>query len=195
MNRLVLLASPIKRQEISSKYGPVISARFGQDDAVVLNDYESVHEALVKNIQHFNSRLSFYIVEQFTHGYGFGFADGHKKYLDVRNFSLSALRGLGIGRRTMETRVSDVLAQDLVKILEDLDQNPTDLKVCYACIDCYDVGGTVANVLCSVVFGKIYDLSDPEYQYAVQCSFDCFGDPENSKNVNFMFFYPIHTTF
>uniref|UniRef100_L7N0S0 Cytochrome P450 2C3-like n=2 Tax=Ciona intestinalis TaxID=7719 RepID=L7N0S0_CIOIN len=164
-----------------SKYGPVMSARFGQDDAVVLNDFESIHEALVKNIQHFNSRPSFYIVEQFTHGYGFGFADGHNKYLDVRNFSLSALRGLGIGRRTMETRVSEV-AQDLVKILEDLDQKPTDLKMM--------LGGTVANVLCSVVFGKTYDLSDPEYQYAVQCSFDCFGDPENSEYLNFMFFYP-----
>uniref|UniRef100_H2YX92 Uncharacterized protein n=1 Tax=Ciona savignyi TaxID=51511 RepID=H2YX92_CIOSA len=163
------------------KYGPVMSVRFGQQDAVVLNDYESIHEALVKNINVFHTRPSCYIVECFTDGYGFGFADGHKKYLEVRNFSLAALRGLGIGRHTMEMRVSGV-AQDLVQRLEDCRGQPTDVKML--------IGSTVCNVISSVVFGKSYDYDDKAFQYAVQCSFDCFGDPEHSEYLNVLFFYP-----
>ncbi|XP_078490305.1 cytochrome P450 2C3-like [Ciona intestinalis] len=162
-------------------YGPVMSARFGQDEAVVLNDYESVHEALVKNLQYFNSRPFVYVAAQVTKGYGIAFADDHKNCMDVRSFSLTALRGLGIGRRTMETRVSEI-AQDLVGTLEDLNEKPTDLKMV--------IGSTVANVICSVVFGKTYEPDDPEFEYAVHCSFDCYGDPENSEYLSFLFFYP-----
>nr|XP_002121048.1 cytochrome P450 2B11-like [Ciona intestinalis] len=163
------------------KYGPIMSARFGQDEAVVLNDFETMHEAFVKNLQYFNSRPTFQIVEQYTNGYGFGFADGHKKFLEVRTFSQSALRGLGIGKRTMEARVSEV-AQDLVRTLEDLDQKATDVKMV--------IGTVVANVISSVAFGKTYDPGDAEFEHLVQCSFNCYGDPDNSEHVNFLIFYP-----
>uniref|UniRef100_H2Z299 Uncharacterized protein n=1 Tax=Ciona savignyi TaxID=51511 RepID=H2Z299_CIOSA len=150
------------------KYGPVMSVRFGQEDAVVLNDYESITEALVKNINVFHTRPSFYVINCFTDGYGF-------RYLEVRNFSLSALRGLGIGRRTMETRVSDV-AQDVVQRLQDLHEAPTDIKML--------IGRTVSNVICSVVFGKTYEYDNKAFQHAVQ------SNPEYSEYLNVLFLYP-----
>uniref|UniRef100_H2ZCZ3 Uncharacterized protein n=1 Tax=Ciona savignyi TaxID=51511 RepID=H2ZCZ3_CIOSA len=136
------------------KYGPVMSVRLGPNDAVVLNDYDTITEALVKHRSIFQLRPQLKIITDYSKGYGFGFSDGHKQYLEVRQFTLKALRGIGIGKRKMEVRVFDV-AQELVQTLHDLKGKAIDLKMV--------VNPVVCNVISSVVFGRTFERNDKAF--------------------------------
>nr|XP_026692382.1 cytochrome P450 2B10-like [Ciona intestinalis] len=154
------------------KYGPIMSVRFGQKDSVVLNDYESIYEALVKQGPAFQTRPRIKVIEAHSNGYGFGFAAGHKKFMQVRHFTGKALRGLGIGGLALEERVSEV-AQELVLSLQKLDGKPTNLRML--------VGTTVGNVIASIVIGKKFHPNDKEFQRYIQLIFESFGDKETKK--------------
>nr|XP_002125554.2 cytochrome P450 2A13 [Ciona intestinalis] len=164
------------------KYGPVMSVRFGPSDSVVLNDYESVYEALVKQGPAFLTRPNIELINSYSNGYGFGFAEGNKKYMEVRHFTLKALRGFGIGGRVMEERVSEV-AQDLVQSLQELDGKPTNFRMI--------VGTTVSNVIASIVLGKKFHPKDEDFQRHVQLIFDSFGDEETASYILVLMYFPL----
>ncbi|XP_078491812.1 cytochrome P450 2B6-like [Ciona intestinalis] len=163
------------------KYGPIMSVRFGQRDSVVLNDYESLYEAMVKQGPAFRSRPTMKLITSYSNGYGFGFAEGHTKYMELRHFTSKALRGFGIGGRQLEDRISDV-AQELVQAFQNLDGKATDVRMI--------VGTTVGNVIASIVLGKKYHPKDKDFLRHLQLIFDNFGDQETANYILFMMYFP-----
>ncbi|XP_078491649.1 cytochrome P450 2C16-like [Ciona intestinalis] len=163
------------------KYGPIMSVRFGQRDSVVLNDYESIYEAMVKQGPAFRSRPSMKLITSYSKGFGLGFPEANKKFLDVRNFSSKALRGFGIGSQELEERISEVV-RDLVQSFQRLDGKPTDVGII--------VATTVGNVIASIVFGKKFHSGDKDFQRHLQLIFTTFGDKENANYILLMMYFP-----
>uniref|UniRef100_H2ZLZ4 Uncharacterized protein n=1 Tax=Ciona savignyi TaxID=51511 RepID=H2ZLZ4_CIOSA len=162
-------------------FGPIMSVRFGSDDVVVLSTYDVIHEAFVKNMAAFQSRPHILLVNALTEGYGLAFPPYSPEFGQVRQFSLSTLRGLGIGKRSIETRISEI-AQDMVKELDTLDGKPTNVKMI--------VGTSVANVICSIVFGKSFEHNDPAFRKVVKANFNSWSDPKHSGNKSMMMLFP-----
>uniref|UniRef100_H2Z1Q5 Uncharacterized protein n=1 Tax=Ciona savignyi TaxID=51511 RepID=H2Z1Q5_CIOSA len=162
------------------KYGKIMSVRMGPNDAVVLNDYDTIIEAFVKQHLVFSSRPPIRMIREFSGDFGLGFCPGNKKFFEVRNFTSKVLRGFGMGRIEMEIRVSDV-AQDLVQVFESLNGKATNIRM--------TVGAMVCNVISSVVLGKTYDINDENMKEIVHCIFNTFGDKKNSKYVMILTFF------
>ncbi|OBS69148.1 hypothetical protein A6R68_02311, partial [Neotoma lepida] len=99
----------------SKVYGPVFTLYLGRKPAVVLHGYEAVKEALIDHAEEFSGRGSFPMAERFNKGLGIVFSNG-SRWKEIRRFSLTTLRNLGMGKRTIEDRVQEE-AQCLVEEL------------------------------------------------------------------------------
>ncbi|XP_002121515.4 cytochrome P450 2B19-like [Ciona intestinalis] len=163
------------------KYGPIMSVRFGGKDSVVLNDYESIYEAMVKQGPAFRSRPTMKLITSYSNGYGFGFAKGHTKYMELRQFTFKILRGFGIGGRQLEDRISDV-AQELIQDFQKLDGKATDVRMI--------VATTIGNVIATIVLGKKYHPKDKDFQRHLQLILNNFGDEVTASYILFMMYFP-----
>lgn len=138
--------------EWSRKYGPVISVYLGPTYNVVLNDIDSVTEALVKKGGDFANRMSIPSVRVFTDGekdIAFGQYDPRWKL--HRKIASKALRHYMLGQ-ALEERVHDaveVVFEELIKQKEPFD--PVDY-----------INSIVGNILIGLCFGGKYKHNDPE---------------------------------
>ena len=74
---------------------------------------------------------------------------------DQRKFSLSVLRGFGVGKKSFETLISTEAGYwlDEIHALKGTPFDPSDL-----------ITGAVSNVINSLTFGKRFEYSDPEFK-------------------------------
>ena len=77
-----------------------------------------------------------------------------KPWKDLRQFSLTVLRSLGVGKASFEHQIA-AEAEALIQEISSRDEKPFDPK--------YLLGNAVANVICCVVLGKRYEYSDPMF--------------------------------
>ncbi|XP_055460338.1 cytochrome P450 2C25-like [Psammomys obesus] len=82
---------------------------------VVLHGYEAVKEALTDHGEEFSGRGSFPMFDKINKGLGIVFSHGIR-WKEIRRFSLTTLRNLGMGKRNIEDRVQEE-AQCLVEEL------------------------------------------------------------------------------
>ncbi|XP_072015409.1 cytochrome P450 2J4-like [Amphiura filiformis] len=138
---------------LGQKYGPVclLYTPFGQ--AVVINGYEAVHESLTCEDFNWRSPDSSRELYELLRAKGIIMASGDL-WKEHRRFSLTVLRGFGVGKRSFE----DQIASESECLMHEIAAgngkpfNPTNL-FCNA----------VSNVICSVVFGKRFEYHDPEF--------------------------------
>ncbi|XP_066292897.1 cytochrome P450 2D17-like [Branchiostoma lanceolatum] len=143
----------VRFSEWSREYGPVLGVELGSQRVVVLNDYESVREALVVQAEVFSSRPDLYLMRLFSDGgKGIGLAPYTAKWKAQRRFTDRTLRRLGIGKVTFEGKVMREV-DDLVSTISDQQGAPFDPK--------YHVGVGVLNIICSLVFGEHFKHDDP----------------------------------
>ncbi|KAM6959222.1 cytochrome P450 2M1-like [Aplochiton taeniatus] len=155
-------------QEMSSKYGSVFTVWLGPTPAVVISGYQALKEAFINQGEEFSGRANYPIIMTVTKGYGVMVSSG-QRWKDLRRFSLATLKNFGMGRRSIEERVQEE-ARSLVKTFEEYKvANPKDL-ICHS----------VANVICSIVFGKRFDFEDPKFKLldkAVEAYFGVLCSP------------------
>ncbi|NXL96168.1 CP2CT protein, partial [Alectura lathami] len=144
---------PQTLEKLSEKYGPVFSVHLGSRPVVVLSGHEVVKEALIDHADLFAARGHFAFGEKANKGLGIIFSN-NEGWLQVRRFTLTTLRNFGMGKRSIEERIQQE-AEHLLEEITKTKRMPFDPTFMLSC--------TVANVICSVVFGKRYDYKDKKF--------------------------------
>ncbi|XP_050000612.1 cytochrome P450 2C26 isoform X13 [Alexandromys fortis] len=137
----------------SKAYGPVFTVYLGMKPTVVLHGYEAVKEALVDHGEEFAGRGSFPVGERINKGLGIVLSNGNR-WKEIRRFTLTTLRNLGMGKRNLEDRVQEE-AQCLVEELRKTNGSPCDPTFILSCAPC--------NVICSTVFQNRFDYKDQDF--------------------------------
>lgn len=90
-------------------------------------------------------------------------ASSGKTWTELRRFSSTVLRGLGVGKKSFEENIATE-AEILVKELKKMEGAPFDPK--------HLLSNAVSNIICSVVFGKRFQYSDPMFRSLLKNSDD-----------------------
>ncbi|XP_035684254.1 cytochrome P450 2U1-like [Branchiostoma floridae] len=156
-------APHLKLTEWRKQYGDVYTVRMGMEDVVVLNGYRAIKEALVDYKDAFSSRPNVYVINLVTGcGKNIAFSKFNQAYKEKRKFAHSALRNLGMrmGPGSMEENIREEARQLCLKMSEQFDAHPRDITD----NDITDnLTVSVANIICSMVFGKRYDYDDEKF--------------------------------
>ncbi|XP_038238021.1 cytochrome P450 2G1-like isoform X1 [Dermochelys coriacea] len=135
---------------LRDKYGPVFTVLLGLRRVVVLCGHEAVKEALVDHAEEFSGRGGMPTLDRIFHGYGVILANG-ERWRQLRQFSVTTLRNLGMGKRSLEERIAEE-ARCLVEEIRKTNGSPFDPSLA--------VSHTVANVISSIAFGDRFDYQD-----------------------------------
>uniref|UniRef100_H2Z9F5 Cytochrome P450 2U1 n=1 Tax=Ciona savignyi TaxID=51511 RepID=H2Z9F5_CIOSA len=144
-----------KMRKWSKQYGPVMSVRMGRQDWVVLGDYETIQQGLVKHGNAFSGRPSIATIDQITEGHGVLFIDYNDHWKRQRRFGLSTLRGFGVGKRSMEDRITEEVAY-LNDAIRTHDGKAFDIQSI--------LSNAVSNNICSIVMGRRFDYDDERFK-------------------------------
>ncbi|XP_035663872.1 cytochrome P450 2U1-like, partial [Branchiostoma floridae] len=140
------------------QYGDVFTVRMGMKDAVVLNGYTAVKDALVDRSELFASRPPNYLFDS-TFGFGKDIASVSwgTELKQRKRFATAALKKLGmkVGMGSIEEDIRQE-ASFLRNRIAGYKGKPID--------PAHDVTVAVANIICSMVFGRRYDYEDETFR-------------------------------
>ncbi|XP_060706331.1 cytochrome P450 2K1-like [Hemiscyllium ocellatum] len=135
---------------LAEKYGNVFSVELGPLKAVVLTGYDAVKDALVNHADQFSGRPPIPIFDDYSFRTGVVFSDG-KLWRENRKFVISALRGFGMGKKSVEDRITEE-ASFLVNVFESHKGQPFETAGI--------LNSAVSNIICSILFGDRFDYDD-----------------------------------
>ncbi|XP_028681210.1 cytochrome P450 2M1-like isoform X2 [Erpetoichthys calabaricus] len=141
--------------ELSKTYGSVFTVWLGSKPAVVLSSYSTLKDALLTQGEEFSGRYIYPVLQKSNEGYGVVGSNG-EQWKQVRRFSLTTLKNFGMGRRSIEERIQEEtnFLQEAFLEKKDLLFNPK-----------FIVLNAVANVICSVVFGRRFSYQDKDFLF------------------------------
>ena len=147
-NLLEVGACPVKSfAQMRKQYGDVFSIYLGNHLCVVINGFENLKEAFVKNKDVFSARprlLTCPVNKGILNAKG-------SIWEEQRKFARTTLRNLGMGRNIMETKI----LEEVSAFMEELDKTKgqaTDVTE--------TLQNAVSNVICTIVFGKRFDATE-----------------------------------
>ncbi|XP_013391064.1 cytochrome P450 2J6-like [Lingula anatina] len=135
------------------KYGDIMHVRIGEQHMIMLGSHELIQEAFVKNAATVSARPTWtYLLKHIVgkDGAGVLLKSGHA-WKELRRFTLSSLRDLGLGRKSLQERIQDE-ARFLVQNIEDENGKPFSPR--------FKISKAVSNIISIVVFGTRYDYND-----------------------------------
>ncbi|XP_072406295.1 cytochrome P450 2K1-like [Chiloscyllium punctatum] len=135
---------------LAEKYGNVFSVELGPLKAVVLTGYDAVKDALVNHADQFSGRPPIPIFDEISFRTGVAFSNG-KLWRENRKFVISALRDFGMGKKSIEDRISEE-ASFLVNVFESHKGQPFETAQI--------LNSAVSNIICSILFGDRFDYDD-----------------------------------
>ncbi|XP_039367018.1 cytochrome P450 2C23-like isoform X2 [Mauremys reevesii] len=139
-------------RRLCQEYGPIFTVWLGPRPTVVLCGYEVVHDALVEHSEEFSSRAPIPLLKQLDQGY---VNTNGERWRQLRRFTLTTLRNLGMGKRLLEQRVQEE-AQHLTRAVAE--------KQGHAFDPVPDLTRAVANILCSMVMGTRFSSDNETFQ-------------------------------
>uniref|UniRef100_H2YMP1 Cytochrome P450 2U1 n=1 Tax=Ciona savignyi TaxID=51511 RepID=H2YMP1_CIOSA len=140
----------------SKKYGPVMSVRMGRQDWVILGDHETIRQGLVNQGNSFSGRPLIATIDQITEGHGILLIDYGDWWKRQRRFGFSTLRGFGVGKRSMEDRITEEVAY-LNNAIRLHDGKAFDIQVCI-------LSNAVSNNISSIVLGRRFEYDDERFK-------------------------------
>ncbi|KAK2139698.1 hypothetical protein LSH36_1652g00062 [Paralvinella palmiformis] len=138
-------------RKLAIKYGDIFTIYLGRRRVVVLNKYEVIHDAFVKNAQVFSGRPNIFTLTIITGGYGIFSSEG-EFWREQRRYALHILREFGVGHSKLEERILEEITFFIQEIEKNTDKHFNPQPV---------IQKSVANVIASVTFGKRMDYEDP----------------------------------
>ncbi|XP_069832005.1 cytochrome P450 2K1-like [Dendropsophus ebraccatus] len=137
--------------EISKEYGTVFSVKLGPAKVVVLCGLETIKDALVNHVDDFLDRPKARVFSRAINDHGIILANG-SNWKVMRRFTLSTLRDYGMGKKSIENKISEE-AESLVQKFRSYKGKPFDnLKT---------VNSAVANIIVAILLSRRFDYEDP----------------------------------
>ncbi|TFK07285.1 Cytochrome P450 2D15 [Platysternon megacephalum] len=140
--------------QLSKKYGNVFSLQNCWNNLIVVNGFKAVKEALVQKSEDFADRPYFPIYEQLGYGENSEGKYGHV-WKEQRRFALSTLRNFGMGKKSLEQRVTEE-AGFLCSAICSEKGRPFDPH--------FLINNAVSNVICSLVYSERFDYDNKKFQ-------------------------------
>ncbi|XP_069823412.1 cytochrome P450 2D17-like [Dendropsophus ebraccatus] len=148
---------PETLRQLRKEFGDIFSLQYFWNKMVVLNGLEVMKEALINRSEEIADRPRFPIYEKI------GFAGDTKgvvlapygnSWKEQRRFTLTTLRNFGMGKKSLEERVTEEAQCLCSAFRSQKDQfNPHFL-----------MNNAVANVICSIAFGDRFEYDDAKFQ-------------------------------
>ncbi|XP_066451519.1 cytochrome P450 2K6-like [Eleutherodactylus coqui] len=138
---------------LAEKYGPVFTFHMGMKRMVVLAGYETVRDALVNHAEEFGERARVKIFHDMDKGLGLIFSHGDNWKM-MRRFTISTLRDFGMGRNTIEEKITDECVH-LNNRIASLKGKPFDNMML--------LNSAVANIIVSILLGYRMNYDDPQF--------------------------------
>ncbi|XP_072263503.1 cytochrome P450 2K1-like [Pyxicephalus adspersus] len=138
--------------KLAEKYGSVYSLQIGPQKMVVLCGYETVKDALINHAEEFSGRPHVPVFMDISKGQGLIFSSGNN-WKAMRRFTLSTLRDFGMGKRTIEDKITEE-CQSLIKVFKAYKGKPFENTMI--------MNAAVANIIVSILLGHRFDYDDPK---------------------------------
>ncbi|KAK6165415.1 hypothetical protein SNE40_022345 [Patella caerulea] len=155
--------------ELQEKYGDIFRIYFADQLLIVLNDFESIEEAFVKQQNLFSTRPieKLWVLNQSGKGgHGVVWASG-QEWKDARRMSIRTLRDLGVGKSRLEENIKEEIGIVLDSFTES-EGNPISVGEIFR--------KATTNIICIVVFGERYEYGDPAFNQILKVLEDGFTD-------------------
>nr|DBA28869.1 TPA: hypothetical protein GDO54_009159 [Pyxicephalus adspersus] len=136
-------------------YGKIYSLFIGTRLIVILNDFNTVKDAMVNHCEVFSDRPSVSVVEILTKRKGIVFAPYGPIWRQQRRFSHSTLRHFGLGKLCLEPIIIEEFKYVKEGMLKFGDKGFNLFQI---------ISNAVSNVICSICFGKRFDYEDEEFK-------------------------------
>ncbi|XP_077147751.1 cytochrome P450 2K4-like [Ranitomeya variabilis] len=137
--------------QLAKKYGTVFSFRIGMSKSIVLCGYDTIKDALINHAELFSERPSIPLFSEASKGHGIVFSTG-ESWKAMRRFTLSTLRDYGMGRRTIEDKITEE-SECLIQKLRSYEGKPFD--------NVTSIYAAVTNIIVSILLSKRFDYEDP----------------------------------
>nr|XP_015213240.1 PREDICTED: cytochrome P450 2K1-like [Lepisosteus oculatus]XP_015213243.1 PREDICTED: cytochrome P450 2K1-like [Lepisosteus oculatus]XP_015213246.1 PREDICTED: cytochrome P450 2K1-like [Lepisosteus oculatus] len=157
--------------ELAETYGSVFSIQMGLRKMVVLYGYETIKDALLSHADEFAERPKIPIFEKITRGNGIIFGHG-ESWKAVRRFTLSTLRDLGMGKRTIEDKIIEE-CDYLVKTFGDQNGQPFQTLLF--------LNAATSNIIVSIIMGHRLEYGDENFKKLLEMNnrnFVLTGSPQ-----------------
>ncbi|XP_033742771.1 cytochrome P450 2C37-like [Pecten maximus] len=141
--------------QLRRKYGDVFSLQLGSRRMVVINGYEALKEAFVKQADVFSERpQADYASIRTSNCKGIVRSSG-EFWKNTRTFSMRALREFGFGKRSLETNILEEVSVFL-EVIGKSYGNAFSLGTIAQI--------SVSNIICSISFGERYTHDDQNFK-------------------------------
>ncbi|XP_040286895.1 cytochrome P450 2C15-like [Bufo bufo] len=137
--------------QLAEKYGTIFSIQLGMSKSIILCGYETIKDALVNHAELFVERPHIPLFTDIMKGQGIVFATG-ENWKVMRRFTLSNLRGYGMGKKTIEDRIIEE-TECLIQKLRSYKEKPFD--------NATSINAAVTNITVSLLLSKRFDYEDP----------------------------------
>ena len=145
--------------DASKVYGDVFSFRVGPQLIVVLNGFDAIYEALMKQSDVFSDRPGFMPILQSAMKppptAGILFRGYSHQWKTLRRFTLQTLKDFGVGKTSIEEKIA-VEIKAACKGFDKFEGNPLEIAPI--------LHNLVGNVIYSIVFGTRYEFDDPKFK-------------------------------
>ena len=99
-----------------------------------------------------------------------------KDWKNIRSFSLRVLRDFGFGKRSLQSRVKEEVELFIQEVEKNVNK-PFDIR--------HTLQISVANIICSVVFGKRFEYDDKDFIQQIDDMDEELGLANNVGALNF----------
>uniref|UniRef100_A0A672TA22 Cytochrome P450 2B4-like n=1 Tax=Sinocyclocheilus grahami TaxID=75366 RepID=A0A672TA22_SINGR len=153
------LKNPMEFIRSLSQYGEMTTVYLGRKPAIFLNTIQLVKEALVQNASSFSGRPHIPLLIWITDGLGILMATFGHSWRQQRRFALQMLRNFGLGKKSVEDRVTEEGSYLVLEMLKS-EGKPFDAQ--------HAIQNAVSNIICSIVFGDRFNYDNKHFAYLLE---------------------------
>ncbi|KAM9316378.1 uncharacterized protein PAF06_007388 [Gastrophryne carolinensis] len=140
--------------ELSKTYGTVFTVQMAMENMVVLCGYDTIKDALINHDEELSDRPTTNVLAKIVKGNGIIFANG-ENWKVMRRFSLSTLRDYGMGKKSIEDKISDE-AVCLIEAFRSYKGRPFNNHTI--------INAAVANIIVYILLSRRFEYEDPKIQ-------------------------------